>query len=146
MASKKVVAMGEGTHGTAEFYKARFWLTRILVEEHGFNQLALENTYGDTYQLNDALQSGATNLRPAMRKTLLGIWQNQEMAEVFAWMQARNRTHRHKVSVTGIDAMFSGADTELLQKAWLRPAGLTCWPWLPSCGKVRSTKTAPGIS
>jgi erythromycin esterase len=116
MAGKKVVAMGEGTHGTAEFYKARFWLTRILVEEHGFDQLALENTYGDTYQLNQALQSGDTDFKPLMRKTLLSMWQNQEMAEVFAWMQARNRKGRHKVTLTGIDAMFSNADVELLQK------------------------------
>jgi erythromycin esterase len=116
MAGKKVVAMGEGTHGTAEFYKARFWLTRILVEEHGFDQLALENTYGDTYQLNQALQNGDTDFKPLMRKTLLSMWQNQEMAQVFSWMQQRNRTHRHKVTLTGIDAMFSSADAELLQK------------------------------
>ncbi|MGI4743729.1 MAG: erythromycin esterase family protein [Janthinobacterium lividum] len=115
MAGKKVVAMGEGTHGTAEFYKVRFWLTRILVEEHGFDQLALENTYGDTYQLNEALQ-GTADFKPLMRKSLLSIWQNQEMAQVFTWMQARNRTHRHKVALTGIDAMFSSADVELLQK------------------------------
>ena len=116
MATKKIVAMGEGTHGTAEFYKARFWLTRILVEEHGFDQLALENTYGDTYQLNEALRGGTADFKPLMRKTLLAIWQNQEMVEVFAWMQARNRTHRHKVTLSGIDAMFSSADAELLQK------------------------------
>jgi erythromycin esterase len=116
MAGKKVVAMGEGTHGTAEFYQARFWLTRILVEEHGFDQLALENTYGDTYQLNEALQSGTNDFKPLMRKTLLSIWQNEEMAQVFAWMQQRNRTHRYKVTLAGIDAMFSGADVDLLQK------------------------------
>jgi erythromycin esterase len=116
MARKKVVAMGEGTHGTAEFYKARFWLTRILVEEHGFDQLALENTYGDTYQLNKALQGGKADVKPLMRQKLLAIWQNQEMAEVFAWMQARNRTHRHKVTLTGIDATFAGADVDLLQQ------------------------------
>ncbi|RZJ57303.1 MAG: hypothetical protein EOO55_03685 [Hymenobacter sp.] len=115
MAGKKVVAMGEGTHGTAEFYKARFWLTRILMEEHGFDQLALENTYGDTYQLNEVLQKG-DDFKPLMPKTLLSIWQNQEMAQVFSWMQQRNLTHQHKVTLTGIDAMFSGADVDLLQK------------------------------
>ncbi|RZK16846.1 MAG: hypothetical protein EOO56_19125 [Hymenobacter sp.] len=31
-------------------------------------------------------------------------------------MQAHNRTHQHKVALTGIDAMFSGADVELLQR------------------------------
>ena len=116
MASKKIVAMGEGTHGTAEFYQVRFWLTRILVEEHGFTQVALENSYGDTYQLNEALQQPTPNLAPLMRKTLLSMWQNQEMAHVFRWMQAHNQKHRRKVTLTGIDAMFGSADAELLQQ------------------------------
>lgn len=118
MAGKRVVSMGEGTHGTAEFYKLRFWLTRILVEEHGFDRLALENTYGDTYQLNQALKQPTTptSLKPLMQKHLLAMWQNQEMADVLTWMQAHNRTHRHDVELTGIDAMFSNANAQLLQQ------------------------------
>ena len=118
MAGKRVVSMGEGTHGTAEFYKLRFWLTRILMEEHGFDRLALENTYGDTYQLNQALQqrrSTPARLKPLMQKHLLAMWQNQEMADVLTWMQAHNRTHRHNVELTGIDIMFATADAQLLQ-------------------------------
>lgn len=116
MAGKRVVAMGEGTHGTAEFYKLRFWLTRILMEEHGFDRLALENTYGDTYQLNQALlQRSPSSLQPLMQKHLLAMWQNQEMAEVLTWMQDHNRTHRRRVELTGIDVMFATADAQLLQ-------------------------------
>lgn len=116
MASKKIVAMGEGTHGTAEFYQVRFWLTRILVEEHGFTQLALENSYGGTHQLNVALQRPAADLPPLMRKTLLSMWQNQEMTQVFRWLQAYNQTHRRQVTLAGIDAIFGSADAELLQQ------------------------------
>jgi erythromycin esterase-like protein len=116
MAGKRVVAMGEGTHGTAEFYKFRFWLTRILMEEHGFDRLALENTYGDTYQLNQALrQRSAADLKPLMQKHLLAMWQNQEMAGVLTWMQDYNRTHRHRVELTGIDVNFATANAQLLQ-------------------------------
>jgi erythromycin esterase len=121
MAGKRVVAMGEGTHGTAEFYKFRFWLTRILMEEHGFDRLALENTYGDTYQLNQALlQRPAADLKPLMQKHLLAMWQNQEMAGVLIWMQAHNRTHRHRVELTGIDVMFATADAQLLRAGLAR--------------------------
>ena len=118
MAGKQVVAMGEGTHGTAEFYKLRFWLTRILMEEHGFDRLALENTYGDTYQLNQALKQPTppATLKPLMQKHLLAMWQNQEMADLLTWMQTYNRAHRHDVELTGIDAMFSNASAQLLQQ------------------------------
>jgi len=33
MAEKRIVALGEGTHGTAEFYTVRYWITRELVEK-----------------------------------------------------------------------------------------------------------------
>ncbi|GAB2772701.1 erythromycin esterase-like protein [Hymenobacter luteus] len=118
MAGKKVVAMGEGTHGTAEFYKLRFWLTRILMEEHSFDRLGLENTYGDTYLLNQALQqrTATTDLKPLMQKHLISMWQNQEMVELLTWMQARNRRQRRQVELTGIDNMFTTADAQLLQQ------------------------------
>jgi erythromycin esterase-like protein len=106
MAGKKVVALGEGTHGTAEFYKLRFWLTRILMEEHGFSQVALENDYTDTYLLNEGLRRPNTPVAPLMKAHLYSIWQNQETAELLTWMQAHNRTHRRKVQVSGIDAAY----------------------------------------
>src|SRR5207237_8521820 len=38
----KLVLLGEATHGTAEFYRARAAITRRLIEFHGFRILALE--------------------------------------------------------------------------------------------------------
>lgn len=115
MAGKKVVALGEGTHGTAEFYQVRFWLTRILMEEHGFTQVALENAYGGTRRVDAALhQRQAPDLKPLMQRHLLSIWQNRETAEMLSWMQVYNQQHRRQqVSLTGIDAMF-GTDAAQL--------------------------------
>lgn len=41
-ADAKIVLLGEASHGTAEFYKARAAITHRLVERHGFRILALE--------------------------------------------------------------------------------------------------------
>jgi hypothetical protein len=38
----KVVLLGEATHGTSEFYRARAAITRRLIERHGFNIVAVE--------------------------------------------------------------------------------------------------------
>lgn len=117
MADKKVVALGEGTHGTAEFYKIRFWLTRILMEDQGFNQVALENNYADCYQLNTAMHSSTVDdLKPLMKKHLLSIWQNREMEEMLNWMHTYNTSHLRKVELAGMDAMFATADAEILQQ------------------------------
>ena len=44
--------LGEATHGTSEFYKARAAITRRLIEEHGFNAVAVEADWPDAYRIN----------------------------------------------------------------------------------------------
>src|SRR4051794_36311237 len=41
-ADAKVVLLGEATHGTAEFYRARAAITKRLIEQHGFSIVAVE--------------------------------------------------------------------------------------------------------
>ena len=116
MASKKVVSLGEGTHGTHEFNKVRYWITRILVEEKGFNHVAFENDYGDGYLLNEGLQKQDQALEPLMRNYLLRIWQTQEVEELFRWMKAHNARNKKKVQFGGIDHMYMSSEALLLKK------------------------------
>src|SRR5438445_754080 len=39
---RKVVLLGEASHGTSEFYRARAAITRRLIERHGFSFVAVE--------------------------------------------------------------------------------------------------------
>ena len=40
-ADAKVVLLGEATHGTSEFYRARAAISRRLIEHHGFSIVAV---------------------------------------------------------------------------------------------------------
>lgn len=44
---RKVVCLGEATHGTAEFYEARAAITERLVRKHGFTVIGLEADWPD---------------------------------------------------------------------------------------------------
>jgi protein-L-isoaspartate(D-aspartate) O-methyltransferase len=46
-ADRRVVLLGEATHGTAEFYDARARITERLVAHHGFNIVAVEADWPD---------------------------------------------------------------------------------------------------
>ena len=46
-ADKRVVLLGEATHGTAQFYDARARITEMLVKNHGFNIVAVEADWPD---------------------------------------------------------------------------------------------------
>jgi len=83
---KRIVAIGESTHGTSYFYRLREIITKRLVREKGFNLVFLENPYDDIEILNKNL-----NLRPLdslMRKHLFSIYQTQEMKSFLEWYKA----------------------------------------------------------
>src|SRR3954454_16657314 len=46
-ADARVVLLGEASHGTSEFYRARAAITRRLIEHHGFNIVAVEADWPD---------------------------------------------------------------------------------------------------
>ena len=48
----RIVMLGEATHGTTEFYSIRADLTRRLIEEDGFDFVAVEADWPDAYRVN----------------------------------------------------------------------------------------------
>src|SRR6266480_3784475 len=48
----RVVLLGEASHGTHEFYSWRAAITRRLIEEKGFNFVAVEGDWPDCYRVN----------------------------------------------------------------------------------------------
>ena len=51
-ADAKVVLLGEASHGTSEFYKARAAITRRLIEKHKFNIVAVEADWPDAARID----------------------------------------------------------------------------------------------
>lgn len=48
----KYVLLGEATHGTHEYYTWRAAITKRLIEEKGFNFIAVEGDWPDCYKIN----------------------------------------------------------------------------------------------
>src|SRR5690606_25695296 len=78
----RVVLLGESTHGTSEFYRARAAITRRLIEHHGFSIVAVEADWPDAAQV-DAWVRGRTAQdwrQDAFRRFTLWMWRNRETA------------------------------------------------------------------
>lgn len=100
--NKKIVAIGESTHGTSEFYKLREVITKRLIKEKGFNLVVLENPYDDIELLNQNL-----SLEPIddlIRKHLFSIYQTKEIKSFLQWYKD-NRANFH-VEFKGCDDSF----------------------------------------
>lgn len=114
MATKRIIGLGEGTHGTAEFYTVRYWITRILVEDFGFNYIAFENDLADTWLMNGRLKDDIP-IPDLMRAHMLRIWQNEETLALLEWVKTYNRSHEHQVTIAGLDYPYLSSDVQILE-------------------------------
>jgi erythromycin esterase-like protein len=90
--SRRVVLLGEASHGTSEFYRARAAITKRLIEEHGFTIVAVEADWPDAAVLDRYVRhrpprDGAD---PPFQRFPFWMWRNREVADLIGWMRARN--------------------------------------------------------
>ncbi len=95
-ADARVVLLGEATHGTSEFYRARAAITRRLVEEHGFRILAIEGDWPDAAELDRYVRAhGRWGERNAFVNFPRWMWRNREFAALLRQLRAWNEGHDH---------------------------------------------------
>ncbi|TYL80848.1 protein-L-isoaspartate(D-aspartate) O-methyltransferase [Bradyrhizobium cytisi] len=80
----RVVLLGEASHGTSEFYRARAAITRRLVERHGFGIVAVEADWPDAASLDRYVRDcpAPAHAEPPFRRFPTWMWRNTEI-EVF---------------------------------------------------------------
>src|SRR5690242_13276760 len=108
VADARVVLLGEASHGTHEFYRERARITRRLIEEHGFDAVAVEADWPDAYRVNRWAQ-GVGHDRTALES--LGsferfprwMWRNRDVLEFISWLHEYNRQHGRQVGFYGLD-------------------------------------------
>jgi erythromycin esterase len=59
----RFVLLGEASHGTSEYYRWRAALTRRLIEEQGFDAVAVEGDWPDCYAVNRWVKGWADQSR-----------------------------------------------------------------------------------
>jgi erythromycin esterase-like protein len=91
-AQARVVLLGEATHGTSEFYRARAAITRRLIETHGFTIVAVEADWPDAAAIDRYVCHKAPHVAstPAFRRFPTWMWRNAEVRGFVDWLRARN--------------------------------------------------------
>jgi erythromycin esterase len=90
------VLLGEASHGTHEYYTWRTAISKRLIEEKGFNFIAVEGDWPDCYRLNryikgyDAVDKKPEELLYDFRRWPTWMWANWEVASLTDWMKAHN--------------------------------------------------------
>lgn len=93
----RIVMLGEASHGTHEYYQWRTHITRRLIEEKGFNFVAVEGDWPDCYRLNrfvkgyDMDNKSAFHVLHAFERWPTWMWANWEIIALGSWMQQHNK-------------------------------------------------------
>jgi erythromycin esterase len=99
----RVVLLGEGTHGTAEFFRMKHRLLRLLVEEAGFTAFGIEASFPDSEPINEYVRHGRGDARQVLAGQGFWTWRTEEVLAMVEWMREYNRLHGPVLSFRGFD-------------------------------------------
>jgi len=145
---KKLVLLGEASHGTSEFYRMRQRITQDLIEKKGFHFVAAEADWPDAAQIDHYVRH--KDIPPsewaAFARFPSWMWRNEEVRGFVDWLHNRNlevpfakRAGFHGLDIyslyTSIRAVLSyleNVDRESAELARIRYGCLTPWETDPS--------------
>ena len=103
---RRIVLLGESTHGTEEFYRTRAEITKRLIEERGFSCVCFEADFPYMKAAEKYTRGKRATPFPLDGeggRFPVWMWGNQCMSEWFDWCKDRSERASAPVSLFGID-------------------------------------------
>jgi erythromycin esterase len=112
----RIVLLGEASHGTSEYYTWRAAISKRLIQEKGFDMIAIEGEWADSYRVNQFIKGApadsiaAVNILSQYDRWPTWMWGNREVASLVTWLnQYNNRSQTSKVGFFGLDVYCLGS-------------------------------------
>lgn len=117
LAGATLLALGEATHGNAEFQRLRLQLVQKLP---GFRAIVFEEDYGSVAQVNEYVQGGPGTAEEAARRFGFVLNHTAETAELLQWIRDHNADvpGDEQIELVGMDVQRVDANKEIAL-SWL---------------------------
>ena len=106
-AQSRVVLLGEASHGTSEFYRARAAITRRLIERHGFTIVTVEADWPDAAAIDRYVRQSPHQpmSSPPFTRFPTWMWRNKDVHDFVSFLRGHNATKPpgEKVGFYGLD-------------------------------------------
>jgi erythromycin esterase-like protein/beta-lactamase regulating signal transducer with metallopeptidase domain len=99
----RIVALGEATHGTREFFQLKHRMLEFLATEMGFTIFSIEANMPEAYRLNDFVLNGNGDPAKLLKGMYFWTWDTQEVLDMILWMREFNKSGKGRVEFTGFD-------------------------------------------
>ncbi|HYH16872.1 MAG TPA: erythromycin esterase family protein, partial [Flavisolibacter sp.] len=93
----RIVLLGEASHGTAEYYEWRAEISKRLIQEKGFDLIAVEGEWADSYRVNQFIKGSRKDSLAAVAllrqydRWPTWMWGNYEIASLVTWLNNYNQ-------------------------------------------------------
>ncbi len=104
---KKIIALGEASHGNKEFQRLKLDVFKILVERYGVRSFLIEGDYGGCEEVNKFIHGSEETAEQAAVKIGFNIYKTDEIAELLEYMREYNSKAKE-----GDDIRFYGFDMQ----------------------------------
>jgi erythromycin esterase-like protein len=106
-ADARVVMIGEASHGTSDFYRARAAITQRLIEQHGFTIVAVEADWPDAGHVDRYVRGLAPSAwkRHIFSRFPTWMWRNTDVRAFAHWLHHYNhqKAPELRVEFRGLD-------------------------------------------
>ncbi|GAA0393556.1 erythromycin esterase family protein [Paenibacillus motobuensis] len=113
---KRIVFLGESSHGVAEFNLAKTRLIQYLHEEMGYNVLAFESGLSNASVAYG--NAGNQSAEQTMKDSIFGVWWSKEILPLFNYLKD-TQTSEKPLLLTGFDIQMQ---FPLMDGKWLTDA------------------------
>jgi erythromycin esterase len=103
--SAHIVALGEATHGTREFFQLKHRMLEFLVNEMGFTVFGIEASMPEAFYINEYVLTGKGEPDKALASFYNWVWNTEEVLDMIKWVRSYNADpfHTKKVKFYGFD-------------------------------------------
>ncbi len=100
----QVLALGEQSHGTSQFFKARTALIKLMAEQqHALTKIGLEAPWAEVEELNKYVLEGDGDLKAILKSFRLYFYECDEFAELVETVKGINSKGLRRLSFFGFD-------------------------------------------
>jgi len=134
-----IVCIGEASHGTHEFYRERAKITKRLIDERGFNAVAVEADWPDAYRVNRYVRAESEDedadeaLDGFKSRFPTWMWRNADVLDFVGWLRGFNDAIKDGKSRVGFYGVVAHIGRD-------RRARLVIWEHNSHLGDARFTE------
>lgn len=143
ISGNEILALGESTHGTYEFFVSKTQMIQYAVTNHHYKAIGIEADFAGTIVTNDYVLNKNGTLKEAVYMMGISAWMTQEMASLIEWLADYNSNlpEAEKVHIFGFDYRGTSGLIEYISGIAKRIS----FPDTTSFDTLKNWRTAPEI-